>query len=269
MNTDQIMQIALDLVGFSEIPGDSTIYVPGDNIQRAAIGIDMEAPELLLARQIGAQCVIAHHPAGGTAFSRYNEVIRKHIDLMVNAGVPHPAAEEALQPLLQKTSVLMHKKNHDHNPSVARFLDMPYMNVHNPCDELGRRIMHDTIQAHLTATSTLQNVVDALMTLAEFQQAHTRIAIRMGKPETPAGRVVVAHGAGTNGGASVAKAYFDHGIDTVVYIHIDPEELEKLRRSARGNLIISGHIASDAVGLNPFIRTLENKGLEVIRMSGL
>jgi hypothetical protein len=143
------------------------------------------------------------------------------------------------------------------------------MNVHNPCDELGRRIMHDTIQAHLTATSTLQNVVDALMTLAEFQQAHTGIAIQMGKPETPAGRVVVAHGAGTNGGASVAKAYFDHGIDTVVYIHIDPEELEKLRPTARGNLIISGHIASDAVGLNPFIRALENKGLEVIRMSGL
>jgi putative NIF3 family GTP cyclohydrolase 1 type 2 len=269
MNTDEIMQIALDLVGFSEIPGDSAIYVPGGNIRRVAIGVDMGAPELLLARQIGAQCVIAHHPAGGTAFSRYHEVIRKHIDLMVNAGVPHAAAEEALQHLLQKTSVLMHKKNHDHNPSVARFLGMPYMNVHNPCDELGRRIMHDTIQAHLHKDSTLQDVVRALMTLPEFQHAHTQIAIRVGKPETPAGRVVVVHGAGTNGGASVANAYFDHGIHTVIYIHIDPEELDKLRRAAKGNLIITGHIASDAIGLNPFIRALQNKGLEVIRMSGL
>lgn len=35
------------------------------------------------------------------------------------------------------------------------------------------------------------------------------------------------------------------------------------------NLIISGHIASDVVGINPFIERLESMGVEVIRVSGL
>jgi hypothetical protein len=30
-----------------------------------------------------------------------------------------------------------------------------------------------------------------------------------------------------------------------------------------GNLIVTGHIASDSVGINPFIRELEKKGVSV------
>jgi len=39
----------------------------------------------------------------------------------------------------------------------------------------------------------------------------------------------IGHGALTNGGYPVAKACFAHGVDTVVYIHIDYGELQRLR----------------------------------------
>ncbi|WP_275266301.1 hypothetical protein [Calorimonas adulescens] len=34
MNTDDIMNIALEMSGFKEIPEDSEIYIKGDNIKK-------------------------------------------------------------------------------------------------------------------------------------------------------------------------------------------------------------------------------------------
>ena len=87
--------------------------------------------------------------------------------------------------------------------------------------------------------------------------------VPLGNLKNKAGKVVVAHGAGTNGGYSVARAYFDHGIGTVIYIHINPAELKKLQDYGKGNLIISGHIASDMVGINPYLRELQKRGIAV------
>jgi len=58
-------------------------------------------------------------------------------------------------------------------------------------------------------------------------------------------------------------------VRTVLYIHIAPEEAERLRREGGGNLIVTGHIASDLVGINRYVQALEERGVEVVRMSGL
>jgi hypothetical protein len=55
----------------------------------------------------------------------------------------------------------------------------------------------------------------------------------------------------------------------VLYIHCAGEEVAKLRQRGKGNLIVSGHIASDMVGINPYVAAIEARGVEVIRMSGL
>ena len=112
----------------------------------------------------------------------------------------------------------------------------------------------------------MQDVVSALKQLAEFRNAVTEIKIRLGKAENPAGKVVVSHGAGTNGGYEIARTYFKHGIGTVVYIHISPGDLEKLKAENRGNLIVTGHVASDSVGINPFIHELEKRNISVTKM---
>jgi hypothetical protein len=105
--------------------------------------------------------------------------------------------------------------------------------------------------------------VSALNDLAEFKKATTKIKIAVGKPENLAGKVAVSHGAGTNGGYEIAKTYFDYGVGTVIYIHVSPTDLEKLEAEKMGNLIVTGHIASDSVGINPFMKELGNKGIQV------
>ncbi len=81
------------------------------------------------------------------------------------------------------------------------------------------------------------------------------------------------HGAGTNGGFPVAKAAFDHSIDTVFYIHVDGGHLRRLReasgRERSKNLVVTGHVASDRIGINPLIRELRSRGIRVDAYSGI
>lgn len=269
-STEQIMQMALDLVGLEQVPGDSAIYHRGSGIRRVLFGIDISTAELHTAKQLGFDAVIAHHPPMLAAIPAW-QVYRRHIDLMIAAGVPEAAAKAAVLPRVESMAAGYQSANHDHFPSIARLLQMPFMNIHCPLDELGRRIMQATVDRCLEQDpeASLQDVVDALNQLPEFQQAFTQVEVAAGDPSAPAGRVIVAHGALTNGGYPVASTYFAHGIPTVLYIHVPHADLQKIRAEAKGQLLVSGHISSDLVGINPFVSRLREAGLDVTTISGI
>lgn len=260
------MDLALKLAGLEHVPEDSSIYVSGRNIERVLFGIDAGVPELLLAKKLDYDAVIAHHPQGETAVTDYHKVFRRHIKQMVGVGIPKEEAEEAVKKKMQGLEVIGHTRNYAHAVDVAKLLNLPYMNIHTPLDEVGRRKMSEQIESRKNEKSSVKDVVDILKELPEFGKAVTEIKIRLGKAENLAGKVMVSHGAGTNGGYEVAKKYFKYGIGTLVYIHISPEDLEKLKVQSEGNLIITGHIASDSVGINPLIHELEEREIVVTRI---
>lgn len=267
IDTDALMGIANELAGFAETPPDSAIYYPGTGIRKVLIGIDMGAGELLYARQYGFDAVITHHPLGLTEAWR---CFAAHVEQLVRAGVPREEAEAATAPRMEALALRGQAENFDRLTSLARLLDMPLVNIHQPLDEIGRRILQDAIDARLAGAPavTLRDVADALEALPEFRAAPTRVRIAIGAPSAPAGRVVMSHAAYTDGGAAVASAYFRHGVATVAYIHLDPSDLAALRAAATGQLLVTGHIASDAAGLNPYVARLEELGVEVVRISG-
>jgi putative NIF3 family GTP cyclohydrolase 1 type 2 len=263
MNTEEIMELSLEIAGLKEVPEDSAIYVSSDNIRKVLFGIDAGVSELLLAKQLGCDAVIAHHPSGGTAAINFHQVFKRHIQQMVAAGVPAKEAEKTVKKRLEQLEVEAHTRNYAQPVDVAKLLKMPYMNIHTPLDEVGRKIMSEQINSRIREDSKVQEVVSALKELGEFKNAVTEIKIRLGKPENPAGKVVVSHGAGTNGGYEIAKTYFKHGVGTVVYIHISAGDLEKLKADGVGNLIVTGHIASDSLGINPLIKELKKRNISV------
>jgi putative NIF3 family GTP cyclohydrolase 1 type 2 len=272
LSTDDLVALALAMAGMERLPADSCVYVPGSGLSKVMFGVDIGAAELQLARALGCDGVIAHHPAGGSATLQFPEVLTRQVELMIEHGVPPDTARTAAQPLISGATMRAQAANFDHVPSVARLLGMPFLNVHLPLDELGRQIMVATIDDHsesLTRAPLVQDAVDALMTLPEFANAATRIMVPVGAVDRPLGRLAVVHGAGTNGGAAIANAYYDHGISSVLYIHCAPEQVERLRERADVNLIVSGHIASDLVGINRYVTEIEARGVEVVRMSGL
>jgi putative NIF3 family GTP cyclohydrolase 1 type 2 len=266
LDTEEIMELSLKLAGLKEVPKDSAIYVSGSNIRKILFSIDAGVQELLLAKQLDYDAVIAHHPIGGTAAINFHQVFKGHIQQMVAAGVPLEIAEKTVKKKLEQLEVEAHTRNYAQTVDVAKLLKMPYMNIHTPLDEVGRKIMTEQINSRIRKDSKVQEVVSALKELTEFKNAVTEIKIRLGKPENLAGKVVVSHGAGTNGGYEIAKTYFKHGVGTVIYIHISAGDLEKLKADGAGNLIVTGHIASDSVGINPLIKELEKRDISVTRI---
>lgn len=275
VSSAELMQIALDLVGMQAVPADSSIQVPGERMTKVLMGIDIGTAELLLAQQLGCDGVIAHHPCGGNSTRHFPGVLTRQIELLELHGVPADIARATVQPLISRSMQSAHSANADHVPSVARLLGMPLMNVHLPLDEFGRRLMIATIDAYLSALDhapRVEDAVAALQTLPEFQTADTTIMVPVGALDAPLGKLAVIHGAGTNGGSRVAQALFEHGIGTVLYIHCAGDEVMRLRESTAttgGNLIVSGHIASDMLGINPYVAAIEALGVEVVRISGL
>jgi len=265
------MKLALDMVGFEAIPADSEIYVPGDNIGRILVGIDIGSVELLIAKEQGYDAVMAHHPAGGRARLEGWKVFEKHIDQMRQAGIPEKDAGEAIQKKISTLEIETHAVNYDHVPSIARHLRMPFMNIHNPLDELGRRCVNEVIQRRLSAKkdAAVADLMEAIRGIPEFQRASTEVKLRHGAFSNRAGRTVFSHAAYTNGGYEVARTYYRHGVDTVVYIHISEPDLARLRADGVGNLIVTGHIASDSVGINPFLAELRKMGVQVETISGI
>jgi hypothetical protein len=273
MDTKEILDVSLALAKQSEVPFDTTINVPATNVRRALFGIDVDPADLLLAKEKGYDVVIAHHPTGGSAVLEFPKVLSKHADILVRHGVPKAAALEAVRELQEEREPRAHAENYDHLPSVARLIGIGLMCIHNPCDEIGRRIMDETLRARLPPKPRVQDAIVELQSLPEFQAAKTRIVQRLGKPENPLGNWAVHHGAGTNGGVPVARAAFDHGIDTVFYIHIDAGALRRLGevygREGAKNLVVTGHLASDSIGINVLVRELRGRGIRVDTYSGI
>jgi hypothetical protein len=263
MDTKELLEIALALVEFDEVPKDSAVYVPGDGFERVLFGLDIGAGELLMAQEMGYDAVIAHHPVG-TTYQAWR-VFERHVGLLMGAGVPEEAARAAVAPKLEQLRLRGMVANYEQVPQAARLLEMPFLNIHCPLDELGRRVMQRTVNAVLaqSPSATVTDVVEALAGLPAAHRAQTGVEALLGDPEAPAGKVVVAHGALTNGGYEIARAYFTHGVDTVIYIHIGAADLKRLREHEDGQLIVTGHLMGDAVGIAPYIRALRERGLEV------
>jgi hypothetical protein len=107
------------------------------------------------------------------------------------------------------------------------------------------------------------------MEMPEYQNTLACPCIRVGSEKDYSGRVLVLMAGGTNGGEQVFKAYFEAGVGTIVCMHV-PEEVRKaVQEQNIGNIIVAGHMASDSIGINLFVKALRERGLKVQTMSGI
>lgn len=116
MNTTEMVQIALDLAQLQELPLDSSVSVPGENITRVLAGIDMGAAELTLARQLGYDCVARHHNMVPRLGKLGELVAQSHYEKLVHYGVPVNVAQKLLEHRKRATEIMFHGSNLDGGP---------------------------------------------------------------------------------------------------------------------------------------------------------
>ena len=89
MTVKEMYQIVLDLVGLDAMPEDSgIIYDTGKEVTKVLAGIDMDVASLLLAKQLGYDCVAQHHPAGLQDAGWVELFGRDHTKKLMECGVP-------------------------------------------------------------------------------------------------------------------------------------------------------------------------------------
>ena len=268
ITTQQILDLAVLKAGLAEIPADSGVLVPGEKIKKIAIGVDVEVAEVMLAKELGVDCIITHHPEGEPLVNLF-KVLDNQIDRMVEAGVPINKAQKVIAERKEQVDRNMHVANYDRAVTAARLLKIPMVAVHSPADFLGQNTVQKLLDEKVQARSTLKDVVNILLELPEYQKAVAQPKIRIGDEKSFAGKVLVTFAGGTSGGPKVFKAYFEAGIGTLIVMHVPDDVIKEVKEQNIGNIIVAGHMASDSVGLNQIISVLEESGLEVIRFSGV
>jgi putative NIF3 family GTP cyclohydrolase 1 type 2 len=264
VDTNRIMKLGLELAGWKKMPADSAVHVKGKNISKVLIGIDIGTAELMLAKQLGCNAVIAHHPIGVAAVNFY-KVFDRHLDYMVEHGVPKKIARQAVERLKERIETRNHADIYSNVAGAAKALGMPLVNIHQPCDEYMRQVILRAIKAG--RTEYVSDIVKSLSKIPEARHAATKVWVRFGNQNNKAGHWALVVAAGTSGGFHIAKAYLQYGVSTVIYLHIDYGELMKMREEKlEGNLVVMGHLAGDSIGLNGLAERLEDLGIETVRV---
>jgi putative NIF3 family GTP cyclohydrolase 1 type 2 len=271
MTSEDIMEVALDLAQLTKIPSDSGIHVRSDSVHEVFATIDCDVSDLLLARELKCDTVLAHHPEGTAALNGWR-VMRNQIEQMVECGVPVAKAEAALQRRMQQVELNSHARNYGRVVQAARLLKLAFLNVHVPCDAITRRLLAEKLARFNDPESraTVADVIESLQEFPEQQAAATTPQVRLGAADRLAGRVAVAIGGYTNGGVDVLRAYLEAGIGTVLMMHFPEADLHEAREQRLpGNLIVTGHMASDSIGVNFYLDELQRLGLKITRAGGI
>src|SRR3954454_21629218 len=184
LSTDDLMQLATELAGLSEAPKDSGVHVPGQGIRRVIFALDVNVGLLMLAKQLGYDAVVGHHPCA--TLLDQGEVYREHYGLVTRFGLSEADARAEFGPSLERTvrrlrnrrlrSIYYESPNQTFlEVDAARALGLAFLNIHNACDELGRHIGQAQLDGVLAANpaATVGDLVAAMYRLPE-----TRIAAR-------------------------------------------------------------------------------------------
>ena len=230
VDTERIMRVGLELAGWKKIPADSAVHVKGKNIQKVMIAIDVVTAELMLARSLGCDAVIAHHPIGIASVNFY-KVFDRHVDYMVEHGVPLRTVRLTVTKLKDRVETRTHAAIYGDVVGAAKAMKMPLLNIHQPCDEYMRNVILGAIKSG--KTEYVSDIVKSINRIPEFRKAATKIRVRLGSENSKAGHWALVIAAGTNGGYPIAKEYFEYGVSTVIYLHVDYGDLTKLREEKK------------------------------------
>ncbi|MCL2402934.1 MAG: NGG1p interacting factor NIF3 [Coriobacteriia bacterium] len=241
-------------------------------IKGLLIGVDMEVGEILLADRLrekgeSIDLIWSHHPEG-KALGGLAELMKMQEDLLSDLGVPISAAEGMMAKRISEVDRSIWPLNHNRPVDAAKLLDFAMLSVHTPTDNM----VATFLQKHLDekAPETLGDVVAAIKEIPEYAQQvpiNAGPKVLLGSDKMRAGKVVVDMTGGTSGSEDVYERLSRLGVSTMVMMHI-PESHRKLAEKHNINVIIAGHIASDAVGMNLLMDEVEAKGIKVYCCSG-
>ena len=248
---------------------DSRVFVdPGREIKKIMAGIDITPSELLLAKQLGVDLVIAHHPVGN-ALAGLHDVMHLQADVLSQYGVPINVAESLMKVRISEVARGVNAINHQRTIDMARILGVNFMVSHTPADNLAAKFVKNLLEEK--NPEYVGDILKVLKEVPEYKEA-MKIGVGpkifVGSPENRAGKIAVTEfTGGTEGSPKLYEKMSQAGIGTVIAMHTS-EEHRKEAEAAHVNIVIAGHMSSDSLGMNQLMDELEKQGIEIVPCSG-
>ena len=246
------------------------LHVADDReIKKALVGIDIEAAEILLAKQLGdIDLVISHHPAG-RAYTDLHEVMDVQVDIMNSYGVPVNVAESLMREKMSEVSRSINPRNTWRAVDAAKLLGVNFICLHTVADNHAEKFLREKIEAE-----SFERVEDVLKFLGEIEEYKKAKEMGMGptmfsgRPENRCGNICVEMTGGTEPPAKLFGSMAQAGIGTIISMHV-AEDSKKEAEAARMNIVVTGHMSSDSIGMNFILDDIEKQGVEIVPCSGL
>ncbi|MCL2333408.1 hypothetical protein [Candidatus Methanoplasma termitum] len=240
--------------------------------ERFIWGIDIGTGEIMLADRLKEKgqkisAVVAHHPTGMSR-TPFPEVMWMQTDMFHDVGIPINITEGLIKTRMDEVSRNVMGSNYNQPVDAARLLDILMFNIHSPADNMVQLYLEDLIEK--AEPKYLEDIIDLLMTEPEFKLAskyNDPPKIMVGNKKSRCGKVIAKMTGGTSGPKEMYEKLAQAGVGTVVGMHFPENHLEEAKKQ-NINMIISGHMASDSLGINRICDVWEKKGIEVIGCGG-
>ncbi len=235
-------------------------------------GVDIGSAEVILAdrlREKGQRidALIGHHPLGKSR-TLFPQVMGMQADMFESIGIPINIGEGIMRPRTEEVLRNMMGLNYNQAADAARLLDIPLMNIHSAADNMVQDYLTNLMDE--TRPRTLGDITNALMKEPEYRiaaKSNSLPKIMVGNKDSRCGKVLVKMTGGTSFSKDMYEPLARAGIGTVVCMHF-PESHYDSAREAHVNLVISGHMSSDSLGINLICDGWADHGIDVIPCSG-
>ena len=249
---------------------DSRVFVdPKREIKKVLAGIDIGPAEILVAKELGVDLVIAHHPIG-KALADLHDVMHLQAEVLAMYGVPINIAESLTKERISEVARGISPINHYRGVDTAELFNIGLMCTHTITDNM----VATFLDKHLKRAKPeyVGDVVDALEEIKEYQIAIEQKSgpkIFVGDRDNYIGKLVLTEiTGGTEGAVGIYEKMSQAGIGTIVGMHM-AEDRKREAEKNHVNVVIAGHMSSDSLGMNLFLDELEKRGIEIIPCSGL
>jgi len=250
---------------------DSRIHNISKDIEpkKVLIGIDIDSAGLLVAKELGVDLVIAHHPVG-KGLAALSEVMDLQCDVLNLYGVPINVAEGLMKEKISEVARGVNVLNQQETVQTAKLLGINLINIHTPADNLAAKFLKNLVEKN--KPERIEDLMKILKGVPEYKEA-IKLGfgpeISTGGSERRCGRIAMTEiTGGTEGSSKLYEKMAIAGIGTILSMH-QSEEHRKEAEAANINVVIAGHISSDSLGMNIFLDELEKERIELIPCSGL
>ena len=243
------------------------------NIKSLIVGIDVDGAELVLVdrlREKGEKIdlVVSHHPQG-RAYANFYEVMDLQIDIFAKEGIGMGVCEKLLEERKAQVARRVSAANHCRSVDAARLLNINFLCIHTPCDNMAYQYLKKVMDKSKPAT--LGKIIDILQTIPEYIDAaknNNPPQIVVGNKKSRCKNIYLEFTGGTEGPKDIYKELASKGVDTIIAMHQSEEHFRKCKE-AKINVIFASHIASDSLGINIMLDYLESKEkLKIYEFSG-